>query len=309
MSKKRKIIIDCDPGHDDAVAIIAAGSFPSFELLGITVEAGNQTIEKTGKNALNIVQFLNLQIPVALGDGVPLKRMPITCGEIHGESGLDGVEFDELKIDFDKRDAVTFLYETIKNNTDVTLVTTGALSNIAKLLIRYPEVKENISEIVMMGGSIGAGNVTPAAEFNILCDPEAAEVVFNSGLNIKMCGLDVTREVLVLPDVIERMGKINNKVSTLFVDLMKFFNKTQKEVFGLDGGPLHDPVTIISLINNEVVKFEFMNVEIDCSGGCSYGRTNCDRSGYLKRKPNAWVAVSIDVNKYWDEIENALRRY
>lgn len=305
---KRKIILDCDPGHDDAIAIMVAATYEGFELLGLTIEAGNQTLGKTGRNALNLVQYFNLDIPVALGEDHPLKREPLTCGEIHGETGLDGFIFPPLKIDFDKRHAVQFLYDTLKANKDVTIVTTGALTNIARLLLEHQEVKENIKEIVMMGGSIGAGNVSPAAEFNILCDPEAANIIFTSGLNIKMCGLDVTRKVLVLPNVIERMKKINNKASSLFVDLMNFFNKTQKEVFGLEGGPLHDPVTVISLINEDIVKFKYMNVEIDCSGGCSYGRTNCDQHNYLNKKPNAYVAIDIDVNKYWDEIEKALNK-
>lgn len=307
--EKKNIILDCDPGHDDAVAIIMAGSYPGFNLIGVTVEAGNQTIEKTGRNALNLVQYLDLNVPVAIGSGKPLKRQPITCGEIHGESGLDGFEFPKLKIDFDKRDAVTFLHEEISKVDKVTLVTTGAMSNVARLLLEYPEDKERIEEIVSMGGSIGYGNVTPAAEFNILCDPEAVDVVIKSQIPVKFCTLDVTRKVLVLPEVVERMNKVQNKVSDMFVALMKFFNKTQKEVFGFEGGPLHDPVTIVSLINPNVVKFQKMNVEIDCSGGCSYGRTNCDRFDFLKREPNAEVSVEIDVEEYWNEIEKGLRRY
>lgn len=307
--EKRKIILDCDPGHDDAVAIMLAGSYEGFDLLGITVEAGNQTIEKTGRNALNMVRYLGLDVPVALGKGLPLKRKPMNCAEIHGESGLDGFTFPEYEMKFYEKDAVEFIKEQLQENEKVTLVPTGPLTNVAKVIRDYPNLKSHIEEIVLMGGSIGHGNVTPAAEFNIVCDPEAADIVFSSGIKVKMLGLDVTRKVLVLPNVVSRMKKIGNKVSDLFVDLMVAFNKTQKEVFGFDGGPLHDPVTIVSLINDDVVKFQYMNVVIDVTGGPSYGRTNCDQFNYLHQKPNAWVAVDIDVDKYWDEIENGLRRY
>lgn len=307
--EKRKIILDCDPGHDDAVAIMLAGSYEGFDLLGITVEAGNQTIEKTGRNALNMVRYLGLDVPVALGKGLPLKRKPMNCAEIHGESGLDGFTFPEYEMKFYEKDAVEFIKEQLQENEKVTLVPTGPLTNVAKVIRDYPNLKSHIEEIVLMGGSIGHGNVTPAAEFNIVCDPEAADIVFSSGIKVKMLGLDVTRKVLVLPKVVSRMKKIGNKVSDLFVDLMVAFNKTQKEVFGFDGGPLHDPVTIVSLINDDVVKFQYMNVVIDVTGGPSYGRTNCDQFNYLHQKPNAWVAVDIDVDKYWDEIENGLRRY
>lgn len=306
---KRKIIIDCDPGHDDAVAIMMAVSAPNLELIGITVEAGNQTLEKTGRNALNMVQYLGLNIPVSLGANHPLKREPQTCAEIHGESGLDGFDFPPLKITFDKRDAVALLKDLLLENGKVTLVPTGPLTNIALLLITHPEVKSHIEEIVLMGGSIGYGNVSPAAEFNILCDPEAADIVFNSGLIVKMMGLDVTRQVLLYPKILERMNCIGNKVSDLFYALMKTFNANQKKIFGHEGAPLHDPATIVYLINPDVIKFQYMNVVIDVTGGPSYGRTNCDRFNYLHQKPNAFVAVDIDVDKYWDVIEKGLKTF
>ena len=306
---KRKIILDSDPGHDDAVAIMLAASAPNLELLAITVEAGNQTLEKTGRNVLNMVQYLGLIVPVALGEAKPLKRLPMTCAEIHGESGLDGFSFPPLKISFDKRHAVELLKDLLIANDKVTLVPTGPLTNIGLLLKKYPEVKSHIEEIVLMGGSIGHGNVSPAAEFNILCDPEAADIVFNSGLGVKMFGLDVTRQALVLPEVMERMHKIGNRVSDLFYALMKTFNENQKRIFGHSGGPLHDPSTIIYLLNPDVFKLQHVNVTIDVTGGPSYGRTNCDVYDYLHQPKNAYVATDIDVNKYWDEVEKGLKRY
>lgn len=306
---ERKIIIDCDPGHDDAVAIILALGSRKLETLGITVVAGNQTLDKTGRNALNVVQYLGKDVPVARGASRPLVREPVICPAIHGESGLDGFDFPPLKIDFVPQNAVEFMREKLIENDKVTIVATGPETNVATLLQTYPEVKSHIEEIVLMGGSIGSGNVTPAAEFNILADPEAAAIVFGSGLEVKMIGLDVTRKLLVLPEVIERMRKVGNRASLLFVKLMETFCANQKKVFGLEGGPLHDPATIASLLDPALIKFQKMNVEIDLSGGPSYGRTNCDQFDYLHRPKNAWVAVDVDVRRFFDLIEEGLRTW
>ena len=306
---KRNIILDCDPGHDDAVALMLAGSSNKLNLLAVTVEAGNQTLEKTGRNALNLVQFLSLNVPVALGKDKPLVREAIICPEIHGESGLDGFTFLDLKIDFVKEDAVFLMFKLLKEHKKVTIVATGPLTNVASLLLEHPECKANIEEIVLMGGSIGYGNVTPASEFNIFCDPEAADIVFNSGLVIKMMGLDVTRKVLVLPEIREKMRQINNKVAKAYTKLIDVFSENQKKVFGFDGAPLHDPVTIVYLLNPDVLTMKYMNVTIDVSHGPSYGRTNCDQFDYLKLKKNAYVAIDIDIDRYFEIVLAALKNY
>ncbi len=307
--EKRKIILDCDPGHDDAIAIMLAGISPLIDLLGVTVVAGNQTIEKTSQNALNIVEYLSLDVPVYVGESKPLFKPQVVCAEIHGESGLDGFTFPKNKRKLEKKDAVSFIIDTLKNENEVTIVATGPLTNIATVLQKDPTVKSHIKEIIIMGGSIGHGNVTPAAEFNIFTDPEAADIVFRSGCILKMCGLDITRQVLVLPNIIERMAKCNNTASDLFVKLMIVFNQNQKKIFGFSGAPLHDPATIVSLINKDVIHFEYMNAEIDVSRGPSYGRTNCDQFNYLHRTPNVYVATEIDVEKYWDVVEQEIKRY
>jgi len=307
---KRKVILDCDPGHDDAVAILLAGSNPKIELLGITVECGNQTLLKTGKNALNLVQYLEIDVPVCLGSPEPIIKETEICPAIHGESGLDGFDFPPLSIKFDPRHAVTYMIETIMNSLEkITVVTTGPMTNLALAMKLEPRIKDHIEEIVLMGGSFTSGNVTPAAEFNIQCDPEAAYIVFTSGCTVKMFGLDVTRQVLVLPQIVSRMEKINNKASILFTKLMKFFNASQKRVFGFEGGPLHDPVTIAYLIDPTVVTLTHVHCDIDISHATSYGRTNCDIFDYLKLPKNAYVATAIDINKYWDIIESGIRQH
>lgn len=308
--KKRKMILDCDPGHDDAVAIILAGKNNLFDLLGITVESGNQTLEKTGRNALNLCQYLKIDVPVCLGATNPIIKEVEVCEAIHGESGLDGFEFPELEIGFDPRHAVTFITETILKSTEkVTMITTGPMTNLALAIRLEPKILENIEEVVIMGGSYNNGNVTPAAEFNIFCDPEAAHIVFNSGLKVTMVGLDVTRKVLVLPEIVERMAKVGNGASDLFTKLMIVFNENQKRVFGFLGAPLHDPVTVAYLIDPSVLEVSHVNCEIDISHGSSYGRTNCDMFGYLNLPRNTYVATDINVQKFWDIIEDALKMY
>ncbi len=306
---KQKIILDCDPGHDDAVAILLAVASPKIELLGITVAAGNQTIEKTAKNALNVARFVKSNVPIAIGSAEPLVRDRIICEQVHGESGLDGFAFPNYPQDFDKRHAAQLMIDLIMANDDVIMVTTGPLTNLALAMKLEPRICQRIKKVVVMGGSTDNGNTSPAAEFNIMCDAEAAYIVFNSGVEIYMCGLNITRKVLVYDGIINRMAKINNEVSDMFVQLMRVFNENQRKTFQIPAAPLHDPVTIVSLIDESVVKFTKMNVTIDINHGPSYGRTNCDVFDYLKQEKNVYVAMHIDVDKYWDIVESAIRTF
>ena len=309
MSNIRNIILDCDPGHDDAIAILLAGSNKNINLLGISVEAGNQTIEKTARNAMNVATYLGLDIPIAIGCEDPMVRETMTCAAVHGESGLDGFEFPKYDKPFDKRHGVQLIIDSVLNNDDVTIVATARLTNVAMALRMEPRLKDKVREIVLMGGSVDNGNTSPAAEFNIMCDPEAAYVVFHSGIKVKMVGLNVTRKVLVTDEVVKRMEKIHNSASKLFVDLMNVFNENQRKTFGIEAGPLHDPATIASIIDDKLIDFQLMNVEIDISHGPSYGRTNCDVFDYLHAPKNAYVAMDIDVNRYWDIIEEGIKNY
>lgn len=306
----RNIILDCDPGHDDAIVILLAGSNPEINLLGVTVVAGNQTLEKTANNALKVVQWLGLDVPVIKGCPGPMVRKQMIADDIHGETGLDGHDFGEIKIKLQEDHAVNFIIDTILNSKEkITVVTCGPMTNLAMALRLEPKIKENIEEIVLMGGAYTFGNVSPAEEFNIIADAEAAYVCFTAGLPITMMGLDVTRKVQVLPEVVERMDKISNKAAEMFVNLMKFFNKSQKEVFGWDGGPLHDPLTVAYLIDPSVVTLKKMNTRIDIRSTDSYGRTNCDYFDYLGLEKNSNVAIDVDVKKYWDIIEKGIRSY
>ncbi len=308
---KRKIILDCDPGHDDAIAILLAAKSPVIDLLGITVVAGNQTLDKTLVNALNVCQYLGLDVPVYKGCGLPMIRdKQVIAPEIHGESGLDGPNFAPLTKQAESQHAVTWLVDTLMaSEGDITVVTTGPTTNLAMAMRMNPDIVPKIHEIVLMGGCYQLGNMTPAAEFNIWADADAAHVIFTCGRKITMMGLDVTRKVLCVPSVMERMTNVPTKAARLFIDLMTFFNMTQKQVFGWDGGPLHDPVTIAFLIDPTVVTLKEMFTQIDIRGEQSYGRTNSDYFGILGKTPNSSVAIDIDVAKFWDIIEGGLRAY
>ena len=308
--EKTKIILDCDPGHDDAVAILLAGKHEAIDLLGITVVAGNQTLEKTVCNALRVTQWLGIDVPVYGGCGRPMVREKVIAGDIHGESGLDGPVFPPLDRAAEEMHAVEFMVRTLMaSDGDITVVTTGPMTNLAMALRMEPRIADKIRRIVLMGGSYQNGNVTPAAEFNIFADAEAAHVCFTCGRPITMVGLDVTRKALCYPEIVERMAKVNNRASRLFCDLMGHFCRTQKEIFGWAGGPLHDPITVAWLIDPSVLTLKPMNAQIEIRSESSYGRTNCDYFGYLQLPATADVAVDIDVDKFWDIVEQGLRNY
>ena len=308
--EKRKVILDCDPGHDDAVAIIMAGKHPMLDLLGITVVAGNQTIEKTSKNVLNICQCLDIDVPVYAGMSIPIVRDQIIADDHHGESGLDGPVFEPLSREIEPVHAVIYLINTLlTSDGDITLVPTGPLSNIAMAMRLEPKIIPKIREIVLMGGAYQLGNVTPAAEFNVLADAEAAHIVFSSGAPVVMMGLDITNQVQCTFKTVARMEKIGNTASKLFTDMMRFFIKTQQRIFGFDGGPLHDPTCVAWLIDPSCIELKKMYTEVELRSEKCYGRTLCDYFGVTGNKPNSRVAVAIDQARFWDIVEECLYNY
>lgn len=304
------VILDCDPGHDDAVALMLLGASPKFNLLGITTVSGNQTIEKVTINALNLCQYFNLPVGVFEGAEKPLIKEPSYCPAIHGESGLDGYTFPPLTRKAEPVSATDFIIQSCHQKEKVTLIMTGPLTNFGLAYQKDPSIVNGIEKVVIMGGSMGMGNVTPAAEFNILVDPEAASLLFNSGLEVYMNGLDITRKVLVTEKEIQRVEKLNNSASKIFVPLMRVFNDNQRKIFQFfKGAPLHDPVTVVSLLDPKAITYQKMNVDIDVSKGPSYGRTNCDISGYLHKEENAYVATKISIARYWNVVVKTLSLY
>jgi inosine-uridine nucleoside N-ribohydrolase len=304
------IILDVDPGHDDALAILLAIASPAIDLRLISVVAGNQTLEKTVQNALAVASAAGAHdVPVAAGMDRPLVRAPIVSPNIHGQTGLDGPARPAITVRPNPRHAVDLIIETVRAvHTGITLVSTGPLTNIAMAIRLAPSILAHVDRIVLMGGAVAYGNTTPAAEFNIFADPEAAHVVFSSGVPITMVGLDVTHQTQAVP---ERRARIDTgtPMAAFVGDLIDFFGAQYRAVYGFEGPPLHDPCAVAQVIQPGIVRTQPMAVEIDLSRGPSYGRTVCDRLGVLQRQPNVDVGIGIDVDAFWDLLIEAIAGY
>jgi inosine-uridine nucleoside N-ribohydrolase len=284
-----RIVIDCDPGHDDAIALLLALASPEVELLGVTTVAGNQTLEKTTANAIRVLDFAGRDdIPVAAGADRPLLRDPFVAAYVHGETGLDGPELPSPRREPVPQHAVDFLAQHV---TGATLLAVGPLTNVALLLARHPGARPD--RIVLMGGSIGLGNVTPAAEFNIWADPEAAARVFASGLDVTMIGLDVTHEALLLTEDAERL-RASGRTGRMVAELYDFFDRFHAETYGFTGSPIHDAVALACVFRPQLIQTEHRHVAVECASALTRGRTVVDRWLRTEEEPNAHVAVTID---------------
>lgn len=312
----RQIILDVDPGHDDAMAILLAARH--LDVLGITTVSGNQTIEKVTANALKVLELAELtHIPVARGMVRPLVSEPRHAAIIHGETGLDGADLPEPTTPLDPRHAVEFIVETVRAHEGVTLVPTGPLSNIGAALRRAPDIAGRVREISLMGGSTGGGNVTAAAEFNIYCDPEAAHIVYSSGAPIKMSGLNVTWQAAATAERRERIRGLGNRTGQVVASWLDFFSARVKAVFNLDGGSLHDAVAVTWLIDPSLIRSQMMHVAVELEGGLTRGMTVCDQrhpayngEGVLRRQPpNVEVGLQLDVERFFTLLYDTLATY
>lgn len=315
MLNRRKIIIDCDPGHDDAMAILWALALQELEILGITTVAGNQTIEKVTKNTLQILTLMNRDdIPVAQGIPGPMVRELAIGGEVvHGDSGLEGPELPEPGFQPVEINALDFIIKTLDSAEDkVTLVAVGPLTNIALVLKMRPDLKRKIECISIMGGGT-FGNYTPAAEYNIWADAEAAKIVFNSDLPIIMAGLDVTQKAYITREENEVLRKQGNRASVFAAELIDFFSKFHYEVEGFPGCTLHDPVAIAVLVYPEMFESMEVNVDVEIKGELTYGMTLVDRTDYLtkvfgeKVKKNTMFLYGVDREKFVEKFFNDMK--
>ena len=288
------VILDCDPGHDDAIALLLALSSPEVELVGVTTTHGNQTLDKTTDNALRVLSLVGrTDVPVAMGADRPLVRQLHVASHVHGESGLDGPDLPERAAEPIEQHAVDFLAEHVTPET--VLVPVGPLTNVALALDRGIAP----ARIVLMGGAIAEGNMTPAAEFNIWADPEAAQRVFHSGLDVTMIGLDVTHAALLTPVWADRF-RASGRVGTFVADLVEFFKQYHLRTYGWDGAPIHDAVAFAHAIRPGLVTTERMNVEVELESELTRGRTVADRWHRTDREPNADVGVSIDADAFFE---------
>ena len=294
-----KIILDCDPGHDDAIALLLALASPEVELLGVTTVHGNQTLEKTTINALKLLEFVDrTDIPVAAGASVPFSREPYIAEYVHGKSGMDGPTLPEPKTKPVARHAVDFIAETLlASGEPVTIVPTGPLTNIALFLAMHPDAAQKVDRVVLMGGAYGEGNVTPAAEFNIWVDPEAAARVFQSGLDVTMIGLDVSHQAIFGPEPTAQI-KAAGRVGAMVAELLEFYGRFHKQSYGWEGSPIHDAVAMTHVIKPGIVETVHVGVRVDCGEELGRGRTNCDLRGRVGWESNAHVGVGIDADAF-----------
>lgn len=308
--EKRKVILDCDPGHDDAISIIIAASERStLDIAGITTVAGNVEVGKNTVNALKICELLKLDVPVHQGASGPMVKPSEIATEIHGSTGMDGPELPEPDKTKEEQHAVDFIIKTVRSSKEkVTLVPTGPLTNIALALIKAPDIKDNIEEIVLMGGGT-FGNWTPAAEFNIYVDAEAAKVVYESGVPLAMFGLDVTHQVIADKEIQKRLSSPDNEIAVFVSELLEFFGRAYKDHFGIEGGPIHDACTTMYLLEPDLFDMKHVNVSIETKGEFTYGMTAVDLLETTGLEPNTMFARSVDQEKFWDLFEEILVTY
>lgn len=308
---QRPIILDCDPGHDDALAIALALASPALQVLGITTVAGNAPLTKTTRNALRVLALLGrADVPAAAGAERPLLREPWVPVEFHGESGLDGADLPEPAGDAVPERAVELTARLVRGAAEpVTLVATGPLTNIALFLRAFPDLAGRVKEISLMGGSLGEGNTTASAEFNIWQDPEAAAIVFESGIPILLSTLDVTHRALVLPSDVARFEALGTRTGTVFADLMRFFAVHHRDRYGWDGPPVHDAVAVARLAAPGLFETRPLRVDVETGDGLTRGRTVADPEGLRRLPPNTEVATALDRERFVDLLVDALGRF
>ncbi|HWH92565.1 MAG TPA: nucleoside hydrolase [Baekduia sp.] len=303
------LLLDCDPGHDDMVAILLAAASPAIVLRAITTVAGNGTLEQTTRNALLTCTHAGIRdVPVAAGCPGPLLGAGAVADKVHGASAMDGAELGEPDVELDPRHAVDLMADVLRATAEpLTLVPTGPLTNVALLLRRHPELLENIDAIVLMGGAIATGNWRPLAEFNMWADPEAAHIVFSSGVPVTMCGLDVTHQALATDDVLADLRAVGTPLATIVVDLLGFFAERYRQLWDFPAAPVHDPVAVARVIDPAIVRCVPAHVAVELHGTHTRGATVVDRYGVTGEPPNAQVAVELDHGGFWALVVDALR--
>ena len=288
-----RVLLDCDPGHDDAIALLLALASPELELLGVTTVAGNQTLAKTTANAIRVLEHVErTDIPVAAGADRPLLRDPFVAAHVHGETGLDGPDLPPAQGSSIDTHAVEYLAQHARGST---LVAVGPLTNVALLLALRPEARPD--RIVLMGGAIAEGNITPAAEFNVWADPEAAARVFASGIDVTMVGLDVTHKALLTPEHADELRGAG-RAGKLVAELFDFYHGFHRRTYGLPGSPVHDALALAHVIEPELLEVRHLHVAVDCESQLCRGRTVVDVWKRTGNEPNANVAVGVDGERF-----------
>ena len=309
--RRHSIIIDCDPGQDDAVALLLALACPDeIELLAITTVGGNVPLELTQRNARQLVELGGRSdVPVYAGCDGPIFRELETAEYVHGPTGLNGVELPEPALPLQDEHAVDAIIDIVRGRPEgsVTLCPTGPLTNVALAFAKAPDIVPMLRGVVLMGGAIGLGNVTPAAEFNIYVDPHAAAAVFGAGAPLTMLGLDVTHKAVVTPERLERFGALGTPVGAACRGMLDFYNRFDRDRYGMDGGPLHDPCVIAYLLRPDLFRGKDCRVEIETEGR-STGRTNVHWWPREPQVPNARVVDDLDADGFFALLYDRLAR-
>jgi inosine-uridine nucleoside N-ribohydrolase len=306
----RKIILDCDPGHDDAMAILLAHGSPEIDLVAITTVAGNHTLEKVTLNARRVCTVAGItEVPIAAGCGHPLVRELVIAPEVHGESGLDGPRFGEPTVPLADGHAIDLIVETVMASPgEITLVPVGPLTNIAMALRQEPRLAENVQEVVLMGGSTERGNKTPAGESNIYVDPEAAVAVFEAPWQVTMIGLNLTYQALATTEVVARISALGTEVAAMAVELMDFFREAYLRRSGFPAPPVHDACAVARVIAPELVECVETFVAVETASDLTRGMTLVDFDNRFERPPNALVATRLDFDGFWNLMLDAIER-
>ncbi|MDO5724556.1 MAG: nucleoside hydrolase [Flaviflexus sp.] len=306
----KRVILDCDPGHDDAIALFLAAGNPEIEVAAITTVGGNQSLDKVTRNALGLATLAGLDCPVAAGASRPLVAEPQTAGEIHGESGLDGVVLPSPAMSLDPRHGAQVIVDTIMSAEpgEITLVPTGPLTNIALALRLEPAIAERVAEVSLMGGGAREGNWSPVAEFNIVVDPEAADAVFSAPWPLTMVGLDATHQALLTGEVIDRIRALDTDISRFVVDLFDFFIKTNLTEQGFPDPPLHDPVALARVIDPSVTSCKRTPIHVELTGTHTRGMTVTELRPWIEEPASTSVALGLDADRLWDLIVDAIDR-
>ncbi|GAA0899681.1 nucleoside hydrolase [Virgisporangium aurantiacum] len=306
----QRILIDCDPGIDDAVALMVAGATPAVSVQAVTATFGNVGLDGTSRNALAVCELVGLDVPVYAGADRPLVRDVIGGRTFHGDTGLGGVDLPPPARAVASGHAVTAIRAVVNRFPgEITLVVTGAMTNVALALRLDPGIAAGIQRIVFMGGSTEAGNVTPAAEFNAFADPHAMRVVLESGIPLTMFGLNVTHQVLATPDRIARIRGLGNPVADAAATMLGFYAESYRATYGWPGAALHDPCTIAHLLDPTLFTLRPMHVSVDTNEGQNFGRTTCDARRLTGRSANVDVAVTADADRFFDLLTTALAQY
>ncbi|HEV7957485.1 MAG: nucleoside hydrolase [Microbacteriaceae bacterium] len=306
-----KIILDCDPGHDDAIALLLAHGNPDIELVAVTTVHGNQTIEKVTRNALAVARIAGITgVPFAAGAHRPLVRAAEVAESIHGESGLDGPVLPEPTIVPDARHAVDLIIDTVMSAAPgtITLVPTGALTNIALAVRKEPRIAERVKEVVLMGGGYHGGNWSAASEFNIVIDPEAAHIVFNEPWKLTMVGLDLTHQAIATPDAVAAIAAVDTGPARFVLELLEFFGRTYNESQGFEYPPVHDPCAVALVIDPSVMTVVRVPLDIELAGTLTLGMTVADFRSPAPESCTTFAATDLDHGRFWALIVDALER-